>query len=346
MIPANQYHVTSQPRIYAWGEGEKSRINARQPETRTDYREFITSAGRPVIAHEIGQWCVYPNFEEITKYTGHLKPHNFEIFRDFLGSVGLGEQASEFLTASGKLQVACYKEEIESELRTPGYAGFALLGLSDFPGQGTALVGVLDAFWDAKPYVDAANFRRFCNSTVPLARLDRRYVTTTDTLVADLEVAHFGPDDLEDAQIKWQLVDTATGACISQGHFKTTVPTGGLKPVGQVLVQLATTTPPTKLRLVIAIPAADVENDWDVWVYPAELPGDIPRGVHVCSELDEAARRHLRAGVSYGGTLKLAVVGPGSQRSDDGTGFIVRGDPTSGASCARLVRSAETCLGL
>ena len=107
------------------------------------------------ISHEIGQWCVYPNFDEIDKYTGVLKPKNFEIFRDFLAANHMGDQAHDFLIASGKLQALCYKEEIESALRTPGMGGFQLLDLHDFPGQGTALVGVLDPFWDEKGYVTA-----------------------------------------------------------------------------------------------------------------------------------------------------------------------------------------------
>ena len=105
------------------------------------------------------------------KYTGYLKPRNFEIFRDSLEAHGMVDQARDFLLASGKLQALCYKEEIESALRTPGMGGFELLDLHDFPGQGTALVGVLDAFWDSKGYVTAGEFRRFCGSTVPLARL-------------------------------------------------------------------------------------------------------------------------------------------------------------------------------
>lgn len=73
--------------------------------------------------------------------------------------------------ASGKLQALCYKAEIEKNFLTNGLAGFQLLGLQDFPGQGTALVGMLDAFWDSKPYFSANEFKRFCNSTVPLIRM-------------------------------------------------------------------------------------------------------------------------------------------------------------------------------
>ena len=173
-IPENEFHVTPAPRIQQWGAGLQSRINARaagngRPTTA------ILSAGYdvPVVSHEIGQWCVYPNFDEMTKYTGALKPRNFEIFRDLLDQGHMLDQADDFLMASGKLQALCYKEEIESALRTPGFGGFQLLDLHDFPGQGTALVGVLDPFWDSKPYISPEEFRRFCGPTVPLVTDDQ-----------------------------------------------------------------------------------------------------------------------------------------------------------------------------
>ena len=174
MIAQNQYHNTPAPRIHAWGAGLNDRLNGEPPATTADYRDFVSRHEVPMVAHEIGQWCVYPNFEEISKYTGVLQAKNFEIFRDFLTANHMGHQARDFLMASGKLQTLCYKEEIESALRTPGFGGFQLLDLHDFPGQGTALVGVLDPFWDSKPYVNPGEFRRFCNSTVPLVRLPKR----------------------------------------------------------------------------------------------------------------------------------------------------------------------------
>ena len=132
------------------GAGLSSRINAKPPETVSDYTESISKFDVPVISHEIGQWCVYPNFNEMKKYTGVLKPRNFEIFRETLEENQMLDQANDFLVASGKLQTLCYKEDIESALRTPGFGGFQLLDLHDFPGQGTALIGVLDPFWEEK----------------------------------------------------------------------------------------------------------------------------------------------------------------------------------------------------
>ena len=62
--------------------------------------------------------------------------------------------------ASGKLQALCYKHEIEN-LRTPEYA-FSVIELNDYSGQGTAL-WVLNAFWEEKAYVNAAEFVVLCS---------------------------------------------------------------------------------------------------------------------------------------------------------------------------------------
>ncbi|MBN2131630.1 MAG: hypothetical protein JW741_19180, partial [Sedimentisphaerales bacterium] len=85
IIPENQFHSTPEPRVQRWGEGLKSRINGQPPATMADYRDFVRKhPDTPVVAHEIGQWCVYPNFDEMAKYTGYLKPKNFEVFQEFL----------------------------------------------------------------------------------------------------------------------------------------------------------------------------------------------------------------------------------------------------------------------
>jgi hypothetical protein len=336
-IPENQFHVTPDPRIQGWGEGLKSRINARPPETTTDYRDYLRKRSVPVISHEIGQWCVYPNFDEIPKYTGYLKPKNFEIFRDsaeahhLFGGAGSPRSAvspandgapgvrrptaRDFLLASGKLQVLCYKEDIESALRTPGMGGFELLDLHDFPGQGTALVGVLDPFWDGKGYVTPEEYRRFCNSAVPLARLAKRVFTTDEKLEATLEVAHFGPAPMTHAVTEWKLVDAA-GKVFASGTLPAkTLPVDNGIPLGHVSVDLRKIPAPAKYQLVVAVgrglQAASpsgrgsgvnaalqsrFENDWDIWVYPPEADTNVPPGIAVVHELDDDALAKLNAG--------------------------------------------------
>ncbi len=297
-LAENQWHSSPKPRIHAWGDGLKSRINARAPETLTDYRDFISKRTVPVISHEIGQWCVYPNFAEIEKYTGYLKARNFEIFRDTLRARGLADQAKAFLLASGKLQTLCYKEDIESALRTPGMGGFELLDLHDFPGQGTALVGVLDAFWEEKGYVTPAEYRRFCDTTVPLARLARRVFTADETFSADVEVAHFGPAPLPAAVATWQLVDDSQRV-VAHGQLPAqTIPVDNAVALGHVSASLRQLPAPARYRFVVALQNTPFENDWHIWVYPPKpaTPPPAPSSVLVTSALDAAALSALEAG--------------------------------------------------
>jgi hypothetical protein len=297
MIPENDFHITPDPRIQAWGGGLNSRINAHPPETMTDYREFIARASAPVVSHEIGQWCVFPNFAEMPKYKGWLKPKNFEIFRDFLQQNGLGDLARAFLLASGKLQALCYKEDIESAIRTPGMAGFELLDLHDFPGQGTALVGVLDPFWDSKGYITAAEFHRFSGPVVPIARLPKRLYTADETLKAQLELGWFAPQDLPQGVLRWSLADgrrtLATGKL-----FTGPLPTGVCSPVGEIQVPLRGAAAPAKLKLELAVEGTPYANDWDLWVYPPQVSTAPPAGVHFTTELDAAALDVLARGGS------------------------------------------------
>jgi hypothetical protein len=297
LIDENEFHVPPDPRLHAWGEGLDDRLNANQPATRADHREFIEQyPDTPTIAHEIGQWCAYPNLDETKKYTGALEAKNFEIFRDFLEDAGMSDRAHEFLLASGQLQELCYKEEIETALRTPEMGGFQLLQLHDFPGQGTAPVGVLDAFFDSKPYHDPDRFARYAGPVVPLARLDRRTFTPDDSVSAQIDVSQFGPEDLTDPTIDWRL-DTADGEVVEQGSLKPmTLPTGELHEVGAIRAPLDGVSPPQKITLSVSVPGADAHNSWDLWVYPTNVNTAAPSGVTVATAFDRDVRHRLRDG--------------------------------------------------
>ena len=124
-----------------------------------DYRRALETVHIPVLAHEVGQWCAYPDFDVMKKFTGYLQPGNYDIFKYIAEQEGVLDEDHDFAWASGRFQLECYKEEIEANLRTPGLAGFQLLDLHDYLGQGTALIGVVDAFWEPKSYVTAAEFQ-------------------------------------------------------------------------------------------------------------------------------------------------------------------------------------------
>jgi hypothetical protein len=296
IIPQNQYHSTYEPRVQHWGAGLNSRVNSKPPETVTDYYDFISKYDVPVISHEIGQWCVYPNFEEIKKYTGVLKPKNFEIFRDMLKENHMADLAHDFLIASGKLQTLLYKEDIESALRTPGFGGFQLLDLHDFPGQGTALIGVLDPFWEYKGYVTAEEFRRFCNHTVLLAQMPARIFTSDETFIADIEIANFSPAPIENAKPLWNI-KTADGKLLATGELPAkTIPVGNDISLGKILLPLTKIKDPAKMTLTVRLDETPFENDWNFWVYPSDITTDAPDDILITNYLDEETLKQLAVG--------------------------------------------------
>lgn len=287
--PRNQYHVKAGARGLTWSK--------QQPSTNDDYRfqSRLDTVKQPYVSHETGQWCAFPNFNEIRKYTGVNKAKNFEIFRDILADNRMSDQAHLFMMASGKLQALCYKYEIEKTLRTPDYAGFQLLALNDYSGQGTALVGVLDVFFEEKGYIDAAAWRRFCSPTVPLMRTDKFVYGNDETLKASIEVAHFGREALKQAPVSYTLKDEY-GKIYARGILATKdIPVGNMNVIGQVEFPLRTVPNARKLNLEVRIDGTEAVNDWDFWVYPADT--ELTEGdVYTTDTLDAKALEVLQNG--------------------------------------------------
>ncbi len=260
-----------------------------------DFDAALQGVDVPMLAHELGQWCAFPDFSVIKKFTGYMRPGNYEIFRDSMADHGLLGRDRDFAQASGRYQVICYKEDIEANLRTKGMAGYQLLDLHDYVGQGTALVGILDTFWQNKGYIQPSEWRRFGGATVPLARLRQRVYTTADTLAADVEMAHYGLEPLTNVTAGWRVVNTA-GKTVAAGAWPaTTIPIGKNFPLGRVTVDLAKLAAPQAYKLVAGIEGTAYENDWNFWVYPAAAPAPAPADVLVTTSWDQAAAR-LAAG--------------------------------------------------
>jgi hypothetical protein len=287
------YISKPEPRNQRWGEGLDGRLNARALETRADWSEWVASVPMAMVSHEIGQWCVYPDLEEISKYTGVLEARNLLMIKEDLEAKGLGHLARDYLLASGTLQTQLYKEEMEAALRTPDMAGVQLLGLQDFSGQGTALVGVVDAFWDEKPYVTPAQFREFCAPVVPLLRADRFVLPSGDTFVADVDVSVFTGQDIENTQLSWTLLDS-DGAEIRSGKLASArLNTGVLNHLGALEIDTTGLPDAARYELILSLDGTDYRNRWNLWVMPeaSEVP-DLP----VISDLDSAALDRLAAG--------------------------------------------------
>jgi beta-galactosidase len=260
-----------------------------------DFREALEGVEIPVLAHEIGQWCAYPEFDVIDKFTGYLRPSNYRIFRHIAERNGVADLNERFAMASGKFQLACYKEELEANLRTPGLAGHQMLDIRDYLGQGTALIGVLDAFWDPKSYVKADEFRRFHSKTVPLARLQQRTFTSGETLESEVGIYHFGAHPLSGAKPYWKIM-AAGGAVLRKGSWEARdIPIGKDIALGHVRVALDSLPAPAAYKLVVGLEGVAVENDWNFWLYPDKTEPATPEGLLMTSDWKSAAQS-LREG--------------------------------------------------
>lgn len=296
-LPASDFLSDPLPRIQGWGTGLRSIINAQRPRTDYDWSDYAARFAQPIVSHEIGQWCAYPNFREIGKYDGVMRARNFEIFQASLKEHGMAALADSFLLASGKLQALCYKADIEAALRTEGFGGFQLLGLSDFPGQGTALVGVLDAFWEEKGYVSPEEYRRFCDSTVPLVRLPKLVYTSGEVLEAFAEVAHYGQAPLAAADAGWSLSD-AGGKVYGAGKWEgVCVPLGSKQPLGSITAPLNQISVPQQLTLEVYV--GGWKNRWNIWVYPPNPPQTAAEAaIPMVDRIDSATLKTLDEGGS------------------------------------------------
>ncbi len=277
------------------------------PGTRHNVAGDIAGETCPPIGHEIGQWLVFPNFKEIEKYDGVFKARNFELIRDDLRARGMLDQAPQFFQATGFLSALLYKEEIELLLRTPGFAGFSLLDLHDYPAQGTALVGLLDPFWDSKGFVAPEKHKRYCGAVVPLLRIDKRTYTAGESVTATVDVANFGPVDLKAAEPQWKIAD-AQGRTIATGALPVQdVPTGALTRLGQFAAPLAKAPSPCKLNITVSLAGTDFSNNWDIWVYPAGPAPRPPKDVLVTRLWDAEPKRPSVPGRKFSSS-------PGSER--------------------------------
>ncbi len=287
-VPESEFIVKSGPRNIPWN---------RKPQTEWDHYAKIKDVEAPYLAHENGQYCVYPNFEEIDKYTGVYKAKNFEIFQETLEENHMGDQSQDFLMASGKLQALAYKHEIEGALRTPGFAGYQLLSINDFPGQGTALVGFLDVFYDEKGYLTAEEFRRFHNTTVPLARFPKFVFKQEEKAEISLEMFHFGEAPMEKANITWNIKDNA-GNVIKSGEFTgMEIPIGNNTAIGNLNLDFNEfPNEAAKYTLEVGIEGTEFFNDWDFWVYPTSLPKVETNNIYITDQLDNKAKSILDNG--------------------------------------------------
>ncbi len=262
-------------------------INHFYPSSDRNFDEACTPAGIPIISHETGQFQTYPDYGEIRKYTGVLYPYNLEVFRRRLAEAGMLDRAADFHKASGLWSVRLYKADIETDLRTRDMAGYQLLDIQDYPGQGSAYVGILDAFMESKGITTPKEWRQWCSPVVPLLVTDRFCYSDGETLLARIQVSNYGGSSLAGKTLRWKVADTQGSLTLPDGE--------GLLDAGEISYRISADKA-VKEVLTLSIDGTDSRNSYELWFYPER---EIDRsGVVITRELTSDVASQLEAGAS------------------------------------------------
>lgn len=271
-------------------------INHKYPSARENYDQSMEilrqSYKKPVFSFEVGQFEVLPDFKELEDFHGVSDPANYRWIRDRVEHRGLMPVWEQYIEATGELSRIGYREEIEAAMRTEKMSGISLLGLQDFPGQGTALVGMLNSHLKPKPYSFARpeRFREFFTDRLPLALLPKYTYENTETLETPIRVANFGKQDIS-GEVYCRL--EGPGVLLETVLPRVSCPTGRLTDAGVLSLPLSGIDKPARLDLTVVI--ADITNSYPIWVYPPVKPV-CPEGVHETAALDSAALAVLESG--------------------------------------------------
>ncbi len=271
-----------------------------------DFEQTVGPVERPFISHEIGQYTSFPDFYswfDEKKYTGPLKAHYMGMIRKRFESLHPAARGPEFAKASGALQVLLYKTELEAMLRTPSMDGFHLNGLMDYPGEGIALIGMLDAMGDSKGLITPEQFRQFCSETVALAAIKDDEIVGGGSFEADAMVRHHGPTDIEGSRWSWKIADR-DGKVVLEGDLGThKVVTGGLTALGKIEAKLPDVTQASEMIFSLRMTGTPVINEWSFWVFPAQTDVAVPDGVTFADKWT----REVREKLENGGSVLLAA---------------------------------------
>lgn len=270
-------------------------MNHTYPNSTMDFSTAAALCDVPVVGHETGQYQVYPDYDEIGKYTGVLKPYNMEVFRQRLKEAGMGDQAKDFLQASGKWSALLYRADIEMNLRTPQWGGFQLLDLQDYPGQGSAYVGILNAFMESKGLITSEEWRNFCNEVVPLFCTGKFCWSNNEQLSGEVRVANYSAEALKGKLLSWTLTDSK-GKVLDKGSLPLEVEQGKLGNAGNITPNISSIQKAEKVCLTLQIENTSYRNSYSLWIYPANNQVRPTEDVYIAHKLDGAMMEKLKDG--------------------------------------------------
>lgn len=285
--------------------GMRGYINENYPSADHTYdaamAEIRKSYTKPVFSFEVGQFEVLPDFGELESFQGISDPVNLKLIRKRVEERGLLPVWKKYVEATGELSRLAYREEIEAAMRTRELSGISLLGLQDFPGQGTALVGMMNSHMEPKPYPFARpeRFREFFRESRIFVKMPRYTYEEGEHLTAEVEVANFGKESIT-GELGWTLgyrdcaVNSGRGELrCDRADRQKNCPPGTYTSLGRLDIPLEVKGVSAALILTVSI--GDCTSTYPVWVYQKTSP-ECPKNVYETRVFDEQTRAVLQNG--------------------------------------------------
>lgn len=271
-------------------------ILSTRPSTSKDYSVSVQASNRPFISHEIGQYCVFPNYKkELPKYVGSMRATVLEIERDQVQERAMEDDVERFSSATGLWQNELYKFEFESIMRSREIAGFHLLSFQDFPGQSHAPVGVFDSFWESKGHIEKDGFRKFCAPVVILARINNQILTTADTIQVEFEIYNYSSDDITESKFTYEVKNSVGNTVLSGEFCGGNIARGGVNTVIGGFKKEIEGFKPSEKYTIHAKLNEKIVNSWSFWVFNAYEDVAL-HNILVVNELDAKAQEVLNSG--------------------------------------------------
>ena len=255
--------------------------------SKHNYDKAFRRKDLPEFTHELGQYIVHPLWSEIAKYTGPVQPLNMLYFKSKAYQNGIGNRDAQFQKASGNLNRILFKAEVEATLRTPESAGYGLLSMVDYPGQGEAYIGWVDPFYQNKNFITPQQFKMYGNHTVPLIRIKKMVWEEGDTLQAAVEVVNYGAAGISNAVLKFILKD-GDKIIVQKKLAAKDIPQGGITSIGNITQLLGAGDHGKQLTILVSIEGTGYANSWDIWVFPKNKLTPPPKNVLITASITAA----------------------------------------------------------
>lgn len=283
-------------------DGMRGYLNNEYPDARHSYDDTVLAIRqeykKPIFSFEVGQYEVLPDFKEIEEFHGVTSPKNLELIKENVEKKGLLDTWEKRVEATGELALLSYREEVEAARRTLDYSGISLLGLQDFPGQGTALVGMMNSHLQPKPYsfADPERFKSFFKEVLPLVYLEKYCYTDSEVLSACVRLSNFSKTDVT-GKLKVSLMDGETSLFAKNSYPEIAAVRGELTTVGEIRLNLSGFSFKRNSALTLQVSFAGYENSYRIYVYTADSQKlKDPCGIYECRTMDDRAKEILREG--------------------------------------------------